>query len=558
MGKNDLSIKKLTDTATEADLEARIRETISHMFPWLERDSIAHQTKFSFTFGRNKIVVDGSRVSRHEARTDILITHKEKPLAVLELKRPGHGLTDADTEQGLSYARMMHPGPPLVIVTNGAQTMFFESHSGQRWTPMEPSESEVEKLLTNAARVAAADRKRAVETLLGPGSEVWVAAVRASSRDAVAEMSGKLADSLQPFAEDFLIPRSATEATIELLQSTGLVIVEGEPLAGKSNVLRELVSKTEGTDSLAMLYIEAEPGSTGILQRLANILGETLGWQVTKDEVRQWLRSLSVGRGPSLVLLLDGLGTDRDEIYRDVDELSGGAGVKLKVVLAVDDTVADLLVKSSNRRKASGLGRKAKRIQVGPLSDEEFADALDILASRHVGVMKGGAAEEYRSPWVLRAVTAAAMPERNEELPEGAFRVVPSLLGTGIIGYARMAFRDEPDLRRQFRAVASAILEDVVDHDRDIDIVLLSLLTFLVTRNSMERFLEREEIESLQTKGVLRQFLDKAGNSMFVVRAEEWPRLQTRRTPPSRSLEYPVYCRSGTSLQRRQSSTQPT
>jgi hypothetical protein len=51
--------------------------------------------------------------------------------------------------------------------------------------------------------------------------------------------------------------------------------------------------------------------------------------------------------------------------------------------------------------------------------------------------MKGGdVAEEYRSPWVLRAVTASALPAAGEKTPQVAARVVASLLGTELIGYA--------------------------------------------------------------------------------------------------------------------------
>jgi hypothetical protein len=105
-----MAIKKLTDSPTEGDLEARIEETLKHAFPWLKPGStIQHQIKFSFTFGRTLVEVDGSTVSRQEARADILLSHRNQPLAMLELKRPGGKLTAADREQGLSYARMLHP-----------------------------------------------------------------------------------------------------------------------------------------------------------------------------------------------------------------------------------------------------------------------------------------------------------------------------------------------------------------------------------------------------------------------------------------------------------------
>jgi hypothetical protein len=300
-------ISKLTQGPTEADLETRIRETLKSSFPWLDPESIRHQTKFSFTFGRSNVEIDGGTVSRHEARADILLSHKDKPLAILELKRPGVKLTSADREQGLSYARMLHPRPPLVVVTNGAETQFFETHTAEPWQPQEPSEQEVAKLLTAASEIAAADMKHAMDVLLGPHSEVWAQAVRSASRDLITEMTGSLENSLQPFAENFAIPRSASNTAIAAVQTSKLVIVEGPPLSGKSNVLREMVSKTATSEDLALLYLEAEPGGAGVLQRLANVLSETLGWQVNRDEVRHWLRNLSVSSGPSLVIVLDGI-----------------------------------------------------------------------------------------------------------------------------------------------------------------------------------------------------------------------------------------------------------
>ena len=42
-----------------------------------------------------------------------------KPIAIFELKRPGIAISDDDREQGISYARLITPMPPLVIISNG-------------------------------------------------------------------------------------------------------------------------------------------------------------------------------------------------------------------------------------------------------------------------------------------------------------------------------------------------------------------------------------------------------------------------------------------------------
>lgn len=81
---------------TEADLEARIRGVLRRVFATLPEESFEHQTRFSFQVGSKGIMVDGELASRVDARSDILICLDDVPLAVLELKRKGRKLTEAD------------------------------------------------------------------------------------------------------------------------------------------------------------------------------------------------------------------------------------------------------------------------------------------------------------------------------------------------------------------------------------------------------------------------------------------------------------------------------
>jgi type I site-specific restriction endonuclease len=78
-----MPLKQLTMQPTEAEFEAELHGALMEAFPWLPEGSIQHQTKFSFTFGHKQIDVDGMTVSRAEARSDILLIHDGKPLAVL-------------------------------------------------------------------------------------------------------------------------------------------------------------------------------------------------------------------------------------------------------------------------------------------------------------------------------------------------------------------------------------------------------------------------------------------------------------------------------------------
>jgi hypothetical protein len=85
----------------EADLEARIGEALAVGFLWLPAEALEYQTKFSLQIGRGILTVGGESVSRLESREDVLVSHNGKPLAVLELKRPGQPLTESDEKQGV-------------------------------------------------------------------------------------------------------------------------------------------------------------------------------------------------------------------------------------------------------------------------------------------------------------------------------------------------------------------------------------------------------------------------------------------------------------------------
>ena len=145
--------------------------------------------------------MDGRAQSQVTARADVLLYFREQPLAVLELKRSGQAIDSSDVEQGLSYARIIHPRPPLVVVTNNSEVLVLETHTGKEWKPTAFS-----NLLKQATRVANDDLKRAIATLMGSNPHIWVPAIRQASALAIEELSEKWDEQLVPFVPEFLIP----------------------------------------------------------------------------------------------------------------------------------------------------------------------------------------------------------------------------------------------------------------------------------------------------------------------------------------------------------------
>lgn len=511
-------------SSTEADLEARIGEALALAFPWLPAEALEYQTKFSLQVGRGTVTVGGEPVARIESRSDVLVSHNGKPLAVLELKRPGQALTESDEKQGLSYAALLHPHPPLVVVTNGSDTRILDSYSGLAWSPADPSETALAHLVSNAGELAASRLKEAVDVLLGSGSSVWVSAVRAATAIAVEERSGAWDELLRPFVPDFLIPRAATQKVLAALGgSRRLVLVEGAPLIGKSSVLRELASRTATDEEFAVLIVEAGEGG-GILRAVAAVLSDALSWPIAAEEARHWLRQLShragAGRTPTLVLAVDGVGPEHSEIRKEVDELTAGSyGAGVRIVLAVDDTVADRLVMDG--RSESRIGRRAFRVPVVGLDDAEFSAAQGILWEHRFGITHGGRhSDELRIPWVLRSLAARLVcePEHEDETLSG---MLPPLIGVDLIGIARERLERYPQLRLRLWEVARAVLAESEDATRPVSLVLASLTTFFVRRDALRGVVADRDIEELAATGVLKLTFGPLDEALYVVRVPE-------------------------------------
>jgi hypothetical protein len=515
-----MAFKQLTTSPTEADLEAAIHAAVARVFPWLPDGAVRHQTKFSFSFGRATIEVDGASDSRKEARADIILYKDERPLAVLELKRQGIPLSADDDAQGLSYARVLVPSAPLVIVTNGDEVRLLATHTGAPLDGVSTSETGFKALVESAARAAGADLKAAIETLMGSTPSVWRQAVEQTTDAILRELTASWDTPALPFVPRFLLPRKAAVMVAVLLdRGERLILVEGAPIIGKSNVLRELALRSRGGGPFVIFFLEA--AGSGVIQALADALAQKLGWPVTGDEARSWLMRLSRSDGLALVLALDGLDPDQADLRREIEDLTSPAfGDRVRVVLAVDDAVAEQLVVGPNGRSPSPIGRRAKRVVVERLDEDEFADAQKALWDQRIAIMDGGiSARELRFPWVLRAL-AGDVVGAPEYANEGLAAALPPLLSLDLIVHARERFTD-PELCRLAREVAAAVLEDARDKARGIPLILESLDAYIVRRKTLSARLDGTDIRALITRGYVKPAIHRSGDAVLVVRLSE-------------------------------------
>ncbi|WP_343674912.1 hypothetical protein [Paraburkholderia heleia] len=517
----EMTAQKLTNSPTEADLEAEIHQAIAKAFRWLSPESIRHQTKFSFKFGHKKIEIDGKEVSRAEARSDIILYHEERPLAVLELKRSGVPLLPADDAQGLSYARVLIPSPPLVVVTNGSEIRFIETYSGKLWTPAQESEEAFKALLTSTAQVAARDLRLAIDTLMGTNAAVWMQAVRHATQDTLGELTASADHPALPFAKNLLLPRRSTAHLLqEVLRGKKLILLTGAPLSGKSNILREVSLRTEEHEAVATLYVEGGVGQ-GILRSLADALTRSVAWPITPEEARAWLTRVSQNGERKLVLAIDGLDPTDEEGRREIEDLTANTfGPGLCLVVALDDGVAERLSLAPNRLTPSVIGRRGVEVPLGELDDKEFEIAQQVLIEQQVSFRPGAAfAREYRQPWVLRGAIEPVLDDAKSAA-SNVLAALPPLLGVDLIRQTRERFTD-PELRRMFRALAKTVLAEAKDANRDQSLILESLDVNIVRRVALTHNLEAVECTRLIDSGFLRAAVHGSGEPVVYIRMPE-------------------------------------
>ncbi|MEN5339913.1 type I restriction enzyme HsdR N-terminal domain-containing protein [Stenotrophomonas sp. TWI143] len=498
----------------EAELEGRIRGAILAAFPFLDQSDIRHQLMFQIRMGHTPVQIDGKERYRVGGRADVLVSKAERPLVMLELKRPGIELTEDDKDQGLSYARLTTPMPPLVVVSNGNETRCYLTQTGESWDPSNKAEADLLEKIQQVGRVAAQDLDKAVAILMKSDAD-WAPAINEASLSVIEERSGTWGEPLFPFVRGFRIQRRATSEALQGLDQNKFVLVSGPPLAGKSNVLCQIVEVVGSRPGQAALLIESGPD--GIFQALSNLLSERLGWHVTADLARDWLRDVSSRSGALLLLAVDGFQPDHARTQSDLDELASTRfGNRIGVVVSSDD-IGSLPRLKATGRELTTFGRRSIAVTVGPLDDDEFKDAAKALAAHHISLTPGSRHDEgLREPWVLRAlVPTNALADSSR--PAGSFVRLPPVLDLASLAVAREVIANDHEGRSALDRLADALLAYYLE-PRPANEVLAALGRYRVPQDYLAASIDTPALQALRMRGIIKSGLDENDKAVWWIR----------------------------------------
>ncbi len=93
----------------------------------IDRSQIEYETNFRIRLGTNEGIEIPHFSKTKGGRSDILCRAGEQNYFIVEVKSEKVELTQDDEDQGISYARLVHPIAPYVIITNGKNTKIVHS-----------------------------------------------------------------------------------------------------------------------------------------------------------------------------------------------------------------------------------------------------------------------------------------------------------------------------------------------------------------------------------------------------------------------------------------------
>lgn len=493
---------------TEAQLEAHVLTLAREQFAHMDPGCFQLERNLKFKVGRSNFMIDGAAAWSTEGRADLLLFYGEKPLAVIELKREDKPLTLEDLKQGQSYAGILVPHPPLVIVSNGQETWVRQAADGNPLPADLEGGSMIEKIFENVGKLAAADNGWAIEVLMGPEASVWVEAVRQRTDELIERMTGAPDDSRKPFGRGLLFHRRATAEILGRFEAgTQAILVEGAPLAGKSSVLRDLALATRASPDWAVFMVNGTTGGVGLFQRLANVLGEALEWKLNADDVRVWLRRMSRSpRRPALVLAVDGL-KPGSPVAQDLEELAEtGFGRGLRLIGCTER--ADDILLDATRRSETALASVTEVVPVAGLDDKEFDALRHQLADQRIFFYPGAElADEYRTAWLLRSVLSKGAAPEDKDV--GAF--IPATMGIRLVRSARERFGALYTVLRDHRLLARDALAD--EETPDPEVSLASANAFVMRRDALSPAGEAAAV-ALEAEGWVRFYRHSTGEDL--------------------------------------------
>tara|TARA_R110000744_G_scaffold56588_1_gene119329 strand:- start:1346 stop:3766 length:2421 start_codon:yes stop_codon:yes gene_type:complete len=451
---------KPDNTINEATLEARIDGILKQIFPAFKKVEVIHQKSFTLKLGHHDLLVDQKEPSRYGTRaiSDILLKVEGKNVILLELKKEGHELTEQDINQGVSYARLIDPMPPITVISNGTDHLLYDTFVKKKLETDILDINKLNKILNSAFTLAKNDLKEALSVLLNSDHSLFSKVINDISRTKFEELTGRVTDYNSPICSDFSISRVIVEQIDTEFITNPLVGIVSSAYSGKTNVMYQFFQKHKNDHYI--LYVDCYDYNASILQDLANAFSAKIGLIINADRIREWIiNSLSTNESNNFYLLIDNFNKDiSDYVMKDILELINIFIDHNQFCLyTLDEHNFDQITRIPHRNYRTTIGKKSKVLKLKELNFKEYETSLEILFNIHrINIQHGGhKTQEYREPRILRHL--ASYYNHTEKSKYLQVNAVPDLHHLTLFGENKV-FSDST--HTLYKKLSSAFLND--------------------------------------------------------------------------------------------------
>lgn len=448
----------------EITLESRIDNLLKTVFPTFNKVDVVHQSAFTLKFGHHIISIDGNSPKRNYARaiSDVLIKVKDINTILLELKKEGLKINQDDIEQGLSYARLIHPMPPITLITNGKDHFFYDTYSKELIKNPPTDFEAIQNIIDSAFNLALADKKNVIDVLMHNDSEIVMQLLNNLSHEKFELLKGPVTNLTKPIAKEFIIDREIVDEIKETIKAKNVVGIIGSAFSGKTNILYQFFEKSSAADC-GVLYIDCNDLNYSIFQQLANNFSKSLEFSVTKDQVRTWIiASLPKDKSSQMIVVFDNLSENiNGELKSDLIELIDlFKGTHNTILFSSDVLSFTNIATVTNRSTNTIIGSVATTIEIHNLTNKEYEIACDKLRATNNALIQHGGhkTNEYREPRTLRYISA--IYHNEEEIEENQVVMIPAIPDFSLINAITHSLFYTPSIRDLFKRYTEAFIKD--------------------------------------------------------------------------------------------------
>jgi len=333
------------------------------------------ESSFSIRFGTNVITINGEQRDSGVVggRLDLLVTRNDVPVAVVEVKRGQHRLTDRDRDQAVSYARLVHPIAPVALLTNGEDWQLFDTLTkGQI-----PSEG-FRFADGRSVALPGEARNEAISLFLGLSAENLLCFCEAQVREQMRPLAGTPQDLTRKFIPDLIEARGELNHELKRFEkvSRGGFLLLADSGQGKTSALCDY-ARRRLQRGLPTLFFAGGSIEKGLDAALKDEFGWSFTEQVSVPALVKRLGGLPVG-GP-MVVVIDAV--DEWSYSRKAQSLlaflRGTRGESIKVVYSCKSSAWEAIACPNGSDLGFGAYlHDASGVVLSPLTDEELFRAV--------------------------------------------------------------------------------------------------------------------------------------------------------------------------------------